>query len=319
VLGHLGIYATYIAAALVSLLIVADGYVLLGHPSLVGLLALLVVTGPLVAMLLSTFASWTNYYGIWRILRGIDEYSAGQDLKSHAADIPQAVQALLAGRRGCLPAVSVALLFVSLVLAGAANMPPETPGIGALGTWQDHRGAGGIIAPTATPTTEVVIVEATATAAPTATATTRPTATATARPIVVPTATATATATATPTPTPPPVMFKITPPSDSYSSCATSPSPPKKTPVLDNSQSTVAVSWQASARERLPNGAPWATITDANGNPLTQGTIPAGKTQPITVVPAIRLCSLSPSLPYPWHIDVVVTGVGTFTYTYTMS
>jgi hypothetical protein len=305
VLGRLGVYATYIAAALVLLVIAGDLDVLLRHPPLVGQLAVLVVVGPLVAMLLSTFASYVNYYGIWRILRGKDEYDAGQDLKSHAADIPQALQALLAGRRGCLPAAATALLFVSLLLAAAADVPPSTPAIGTLGTWHDHVGGVVLIAPTATPTATTA---PTATALPTATATARPTATT--RPIVVPTATATATS------TPPPVInFQVVPPTATWPAgpggCTGTPPTAVKL-TLDNSKSTVAVSWQASADQLLPSGAPWATIAPASG------TVAAGGQQTTIVTPASILCRYSSPNGTAWTVTIVTINAGKYTFTYTV-
>jgi hypothetical protein len=303
VLGRLGLYATYVAAALVSVVIAGDLFVLLHHPPLVGQLAVLVGAGPLVAMLLSTFASYVNYYGVWRILRGKDEYDAGQDLKSHASDIPQALQMLLAGRTGCLPAASTALLLVALLLMAATSVPPATPAIGALGTWHDHVGAIVSYAPTDTPTaTALPTATATATALPLPTATTLP----------LPTATATATSTPGPV-----INFKVSPPSDSYSGCANGAPPPAKMPVLDNSQSTGAVSWQATAVEDDGSGALWAVITPASG------AIPAGATKTITVSPdpanPIEICRSSLPNGKSWHVNIVVAGVGTNTYTYTVS
>jgi hypothetical protein len=295
VLGRLGLYATYVAAALVMLVIAGDLDVLVGHAPLVGIVAVLVGAGPLVAMLLSTFASYVNYYGVWRILRGKDEYDTGQDLKSHAADIPQALQAVLAGRAGCLPAASVVLLFIALLLAGAANVPPATPAIGTLGTWHDRVGAVVSSAPTPTPTP-------TPTALPTATATAT----------AAPTATATAVPTATATPTQGPVInFSVSPLTASWTSCPTPPG--SQTFKLDNSKSTVAVSWKASARDMLPSGAPWATIT-----PVASGTVAAGGTQSVTVTPSNILCRYSSANGTPWHIDIAAAGVGSYTFTYTV-
>lgn len=301
VLGRLGLYATYVAAALVLLVIAGDLDVLLGHTPLVGLLAVLVGAGPLVAMLLSTFASYVNYYGVWRILRSKDAYDAGQDLKSHAADIPQALQTLLAGRTGCLPAVSTALLFVTLLLAVATTVPPTTPGIGRLGTWHDHTGALPPPAPTAT-------VAVSPTASPTA--------------LPAPTATATVPPTAVATSTPTPVVvirFIVSPTTASWLGCASPPPapPPAQALTLDNSQSTVAVSWQASAVEKDGSGALWAVITPASG------TVAAGGTQKITVSPdpasPVEICRSSSPNGTPWHVSILAAGTGTATFTYTVN
>src|SRR5262249_42558133 len=140
--------------------------------------------------------------------------------------------------------------------------------------------------------------------------------TATPRPIVVPTATPTATATATPTP--PPVQFTVYPLKATYSTCATNISPPPVTLTLDNTKSTVDVSWQAKVTDMLPSGAPWASITDANGTPLIGGTVPAGKMQTIIVNPVRGLCTFSTG-GKSWHVSIATTNAGTFTFAYTVS
>jgi hypothetical protein len=136
--GRLGLYATFGAAALFLLIIAGDLDVLVRYNSLVGWLALLVGMGPLVATFLSTLASYVNYYGVWRILRGHDEFNAKDDLQSHAADVPEAAHTLFAGRAGCLPIVSVALLVGSLLLAVATALPQETPVVGSLSAWNSN-------------------------------------------------------------------------------------------------------------------------------------------------------------------------------------
>jgi hypothetical protein len=306
------VYAVYGATAVTLLVIAGDVDVLATHPRLMGLLALIVAGGPLVAMVFSSFASWTNYYGVWRVVRGKDEYDVGQDLKSHAADIPQAVQAMLAGRRGCLPAASVALLFVSLVLTGLSTVPPSTPGIGALGSWQHHRMPGDVVLATPTPTPTGV---PTATALPTATAT----------------ATLTATATATATPTPPPVInFTISPLSvpaaGPWTGCVNGSPPPPQPLVLDNSKSTVAVSWRVSSLSSFPSGAPWASVTDSAGKPVSSGTVPAGKSQTITVnpdpggsPPGINVCRFSNPPSTAWLVTFVAPSAGTYKFTYNVA
>jgi hypothetical protein len=290
-LGRLGLYATYVAAALILLVVAGDLDVLVGGARLVGQLALLVAGGPLAAMLLGTFASYVNYYGVWRVLRGKDEYDAGQDLKSHAADVPQALETVLAGRAGCLPAASAVLLFVSLLLAVATIVPPATPVIGELATWNERPGAR---------TSQVTIATPTATAAPTATATALPTATP--QPTAIPTA----------TPIPGPIIrFSVSPTTASWPHCADL--PPPKTLTLDNSRSTVAVHWNASAIGTLITGGLWATITPASG------TIAASGTQSITVNPDQSLCSSSSPNGTAWQVKIVTANAGNYTFIYTVS
>jgi hypothetical protein len=294
-LGRLGVYATYVAAALILLVVAGDLDVLVGHARLVGQLALLVAGGPLVAMLLSTFASYVNYYGVWRVLRGKDEYDAGQDLKTHATDVPQALETMLAGRAGCLPTASTVLLFVSLLLAVATIVPPATPVIGELATWKERPGAH---------TSQATFVTPTVTATPTATATAVPTATP--RPTAIPTA----------TPVPPIIKFSVSPTTASWTACPTGLPPAKQTLTLDNSRSTVSVSWQASAVEKDGSGALWAVVSPASGRVSAHGK------QTITVNPdpanPIEICRSSSPNGSAWHVKVGTANAGTYTLTYTV-
>jgi len=125
--GRVGLGSTYLAAVLLIGVIVANLYLFGSRPPAPGWLALLVDATPPIALLLSTLASYINYYGTWRILRQKDVYEAGSDLKSHAADIPGALQGLpadLARRLGCTALLSVALLAASLVTTGLTLAPP---------------------------------------------------------------------------------------------------------------------------------------------------------------------------------------------------
>lgn len=290
-IGLLGLYATYVAAALFVLVVAGDLDVLVRHAPLVGWLALLIGTGPLVAMLLSTIASYINYYGVWRILRGRDTYDAGQDLKSHAADLPQAAQTMLAGRAGCLPAVSAVLLVSSLLLGVTTMLPPETPFVGELGTWSGHVG---------------ILTLGTAAAQPTVAPT----------PTATPTATPTPSPTATVTPIPVVIRFSVSPTQASWSCATQGTQPAAQTATLYTDGSNVAVSWQATALENDAAGLPWAVISPASG------TIPAAGIQTITITPdpqnPSELCRSSGKAGTPWHVSIVPDGAGTDTFTYTV-
>lgn len=300
IIGRFGLYATYVAAALFLLVIAGDLDILLRNGPWVGWLALLVGTGPLLAVLLSTLASYTNYYGTWRILRRKDVYNAGQDLKSHAADVPQAVQDALAGRAGCLPLASTILLACSLLLAVAPTLPPGTPVVGALGTWGDHVSDLPFVSHAATQT---------ATPSPTATLIEEPTATATA----AATATLSPTATATTTPSPVVMKFSISPTS-AFWNCTSQGTPAgAQTITLDNSGSTVAVTWSATAVERDAAGNPWAVFSPASGQ------IPAYGKQTMTITPDPRSSICVPSSQMSWHANIVANNAGTNTFTYTTS
>jgi hypothetical protein len=280
-IGRLGLYATYVAAALVTLVITGDLDVLMRHAPLVGWLALLVGMGPFVALLLSTLASYANYYGVWRIARGKDEYDAGQDLKSHAADVPQAAQAMLAGRAGCAPAASTALLGLTLALVLANGLPPQTPLLGALAI-----GSGGQPQPTATPT-------------------------------ITPSPTDTPTPTPTPTPIPLVIKFAITPAYASWSCLKQTATVGAQSITLDNSGSNINIIWNASAVEKDTAGNPWAVISPPSGTVPAFGT----QTVTISPNPqfyqngAIELCRYSAS-GKAWDVTLVAEGVGTYTFTY---
>jgi hypothetical protein len=112
-------------------------------------------------------------------------------------------------------------------------------------------------------------------------------------------------------------------PSASSTGCLNGTIPLAKTLTLDNTKSTVAVSWQARAVETILN-APWAGITDAAGNPFTSGTVGAGAAQSIIVSPyppmPIEVChySLPPPTGTTWHVRIVAAGT-TYTFGYTVS
>jgi hypothetical protein len=284
-LGRLALYATFGAAALFMLVAAGDLDVLLRHASLVGWLALLVGMGPLVATLLSTLASYVNYYGLWRILRGHDEFNAKDDVQSHTADLPETAQAMIAGRAGCLPIVSVALLVGSLLLSLATTLPSGTPVVGVLSAWSDHILNSAPQAPHSTPVTH-----------PTPTATLTP----------VPTMTA--------TPIPTVIKFSMSPTTASWNCHNQGMQPAAQSLTLDNGRSTVAVNWRASAVERDNAGDLWSVISPAGG------TVPAHGSQSILVSPdpqnVENVCLSSSANGTPWHVNVVVNGVGTVTFTY---
>ena len=305
-LGRLGLYSTYVAAALFLIVIAGDLAVLVRHALLQGWLALLVGVGPLVALLLSTLASYINYYGVWRIVRGKDEFDAKEDFKSHAADAPQAAQALLAGRAGCLPSAATALLFLSLLLILTTILPQQTPLLGPLGEWSGQVGDLGIVPGATTPSTTSELTGATPTASssalltPTQTVAPNPTAT---------TKSGAAKSTATPAPTATPVIvFAISPTSaSSTTDCPTSTTPPAQKITLNNTGSEAPVSWSASE-----SGYSWATIS-----PSSSGVVSAHGQQQITVTPTYSSVCASPGA-HSWYVTIVVSGAGSYTFTYSI-
>jgi hypothetical protein len=314
------LYMTIATVVLVLLICAADLVVLLLHPPVVGLVGLLSVVAPLYAVLLAAFTSLVNVSIVRRMSRvprggyvGYVEYGGRGALR--------ALLQLLSGQHTSrrLPVVSLALLLVCLPLAAVPHVPPTTPLIGALGSWQEQSGDTVALAVSTPPATDAnaATTISTATALPTipgaGTATEPPSntapPTATTRPIGRPTATATrAAATATPT-SGPVIHFSVSPTTTTYSTCGSSTSPPPVTLTLDNTKSTVAVSWQATAVESV-SGGPWADISPAGG------TVPPGGTRSTTVTPASHLCQSSPQ---SWHVDIATTNAGSSTFVYIVS
>jgi hypothetical protein len=187
-----------------------------------------------------------------------------------------------------------------MTLACAASTPATTVG----------RALASSPSPAASP-----LPTTTTTTTTTATTTTNAVPTATARPTAVPTAAATATPTARPVTT-----FYVDPLSASHTNCATNPIVPAAVLRLDNTNSTVAVSWRATAVETIQAlNAPWATISPASG------VVPAGAKLLISVTPTpannpVEVCQLSNPPPgTAWHVKIVTTNAGTFTFVYTVS
>jgi hypothetical protein len=106
----------------------------------------LVDIGPLIALALGNVATITGYYGTWRILRRLDEYSAREDAKNQLLQAPGLVQDLpraLSRRFGCVHIVALGTLAVSLVVTGLTLAPPPLRALGV---------AVVVAAPTPTPT-----------------------------------------------------------------------------------------------------------------------------------------------------------------------
>jgi hypothetical protein len=121
-LGRIGIWATFVAAIVLSAVVIARGLIYLWRVPEVGVVALVTRTGPLVGLLLMTIAGYINYYGTWRIVRHRDRYNVREDLKSHAADVPAAL-----ARLGCLTTLIPLLYGTSLAATALTITPPAFP------------------------------------------------------------------------------------------------------------------------------------------------------------------------------------------------
>jgi hypothetical protein len=287
IVGRIGLWCTFITALILIAVIAANVAVLGLHIPPNRALAVLLQIGPTLGLLLSTVATYINYYGTWRIVRGKDEYDVGADLKSHAADLPSALQnqpGALSRLAGCTTFLPAAALAVSLVASGLTLAPPpfRVLGVGVSGGGYAPAGLG---------------VSAGQTPAPAARGTTTPTATTTATPTQTPHAQPTSKVTVSPA---------------SYSGDCGHGTLPAQKITLDNSGGTVAATWKVSIRETLPGTTePWSKPNTSGG------TIPAGQIDSFQLTPNGSLCRSVPPAGASFHADVAVTGGTTQTYTVT--
>lgn|GEM_PF-4413727 len=142
-------------------------------------LIIFLAAGPLVAVLLANAGTGLNYYGIWRVVRGLDDYSARDDALTQGGGAIGNLQGAPAAL-GCGSVFSIGILAGSLIIAALSYLPEPLP----------HIGAG---LPSGSPTQTPLVAQPTPTPFPT--------------PTTAPSPTATQLPTATPSPTP--ITFAI--------------------------------------------------------------------------------------------------------------
>jgi hypothetical protein len=91
---------------------------------------LLLAIGPLIGLILANAGTGLNYYGIWRVIRGLEEYSARDDALTQGADALGSLQGGPAAL-GCGSLLSVGVLAASLTVAIVSYLPEPLPHIGA--------------------------------------------------------------------------------------------------------------------------------------------------------------------------------------------
>lgn len=152
---------------------------------------------------------------------------------------------------------------------------------------------------------------------PTASATVALAATPTAMPTVAPTATR------PPAGSPPVFAFQATPGSISQA-CSGIQALQPFTVTLDNSHSTMAVSWQVQTMDTAPNGSEYWAYPAKSGQagsptvPLLTGTVAAGALQAVTITSAADLCQQLQSgsgAPVTYNVDVQTTSAGAYSAT----
>jgi hypothetical protein len=133
-LARLAWLCTLTSALLLTRLLVGNALLLVTHVASTLWLLALVDIGPLVALFLGNVATFIGYYGTWRVLRGLDAYSARDDAKNQFMQVPGMLQNLpqeLRSRFGCMHAFSGATQVVSLVVIGLTLVPPPVRVLGA--------------------------------------------------------------------------------------------------------------------------------------------------------------------------------------------
>jgi hypothetical protein len=173
-LNRFGFWCSITAGVVVAALILGSAYLAFSAGTPPQWLALVLAVGPLVGLLLANAGTGLNYYGIWRVVRGLEEYSARDDALTGGAGAISNLQGAPAAARaalGCGSLFSVGILAVSLLTAALSYLPAPLP----------HIGAG---LPSGAPTATQIASQPTATPFPTPTTAPSPT------PTALPTATA---------------------------------------------------------------------------------------------------------------------------------
>jgi hypothetical protein len=292
-IARIGFLTSLTSAIILVMVMLGNIVIAVFHVSVGGALWLIVQAGPPIAAGAGGVGTASSYYGYWRILRRLERFEVRKEAADKALDILpgqlQQVPHALARRMGCANRFSLLTCVASTIICvltlgpgpihvlGAALAPTPTQPPSALATPTPPLAA----LPTATPSGMT-----------TPTATVQPTAT------IIPKATSTKSPAPSPTPT---IALALTTGANVSQQCppfaATLTSYPL---ILDNTRSTVAVSWSMTF-DNDPMGNPWATT-----NPLT-GSVPAGQRQSLTITPADPpLCADLPHLgqAFPLHITI---------------
>lgn len=246
-----GSYASITSAIILTLVLIANGCIILLNLALALLLALARI-GPVISSAVGLIGTAATHYGRFRILRGKEKFSLKDAAIDQALDMPGNLQDIpnQVRRLGCFANMGLLSLIASLVLwlLTAGPQPWAVLGYGQNGGFRPVT-----IYVTTTPRTASTPLPPTATSVP-------PTAT-----TIPPTAT-------------PVVRFTVKPVNMTDSCPGALASPYSIT--LDNTGSSIAISWQATVPDTLTrSGNPWATVS------VSQGTIPAGQTATVLVTP----------------------------------
>jgi hypothetical protein len=133
-LTRFGFWCSIIAGVIMAAVILGSAYFDFSGGAQAPWLVLFLAVGPLIGLALANTGAGLNYYGIWRVIRGLEEYSARDDALTQGAgalgnlkDAPAQARATL----GCGSLFSVGILAVSLLMAALSYLPAPLPHIGA--------------------------------------------------------------------------------------------------------------------------------------------------------------------------------------------
>lgn len=275
--GTLGVIATALAALTLTAVIIGNLLVLVFKVHTTLWLAIVVDVGPIVGLFLSNVGNGVNYYGAWRVLRGLDKYDVKADSKNQIQNVPGMLQWVPATLAGCFPLAAAGLLAASLIISILTLAPapvhtlgialpssaPSASGSSGNGSRNQSGGRGG--------------------------------------------------GTQGNTNSPANIHFAVTFGTSGIATqqCdAPSAALAPLSATLDNSGSTTAVPWQLTNVDTLPGATPsgpWASVSDSTG------TVAAGQTITLTLTPDARLCSLIPQQGNTFHVTLQAVGVGAFT------
>jgi hypothetical protein len=133
-LTRFGFWCSIIAGVIVGALILGSAYFAFSGGAQARWLVLFLAVGPLIGLILANAGTGLNYYGIWRVVRGLDEYNARDDALSQGAgaigDL-QGAPAVARAALGCGSLFSIGILAVSLLTAALSYLPAPLPHVGA--------------------------------------------------------------------------------------------------------------------------------------------------------------------------------------------
>jgi hypothetical protein len=252
-LARIGTLATVLTALILTAVLLGNLLLLVLGVTPIPVLVALVDLGPVLGLFFGNIATGVSYYGTWRILRGRDRYDVRGDAKSQLLGAPGALQGVpseLRGLFGCTPVISAGLLVGSLILSALTLAPVHILGVSLQAPLSPQQ-AGASPTPGHSSLTPTPL---------------------------------------TPTPTPAPHVQVVLRPTTIRQQCHSQSMVLSALAItLDNTSSTVDVTWQMGAIQHIAGtGDQWARAS------ATGGVLPAGGSADVSLIPHPHLCALNP-------------------------